>query len=294
MTADFPLKEIFLNDYPLTLKNMQSPPGKLYLLGEMATAPDQRYLCVVGSRKPSAYGKECIARIVSGLQGYPISIVSGLAFGIDSLAHITALKVGLHCVAFPGSSLEWDLIYPREHVGLARKIIESGGALLSKWESDYPTGKWAFPARNVLMAGISHATLVIEAGKGSGSLMTAKHAEDFDRDVLAIPGKIEAPLSYGPHMLIKKGAILVESAEDVLRELGFKTIVKDSPHIVKVAPEQLDILSGAILSALTYEESTMDMLIERTGANLGSINEKISLLELRGLIRVDEGMIRAV
>src|SRR5882724_8409016 len=116
MNEDQQIREIVFGEYPITLRNMHNPPHKLYLRGELPASPDQRYLCIVGSRKWTSYGRDAVYKILRGLQGYPISIVSGLAFGIDSIAHEAALRFGLHCIAFPGSSLEWDALYPASHV----------------------------------------------------------------------------------------------------------------------------------------------------------------------------------
>lgn len=287
------VKTIHKGSYPITLENMHNPPRKLHMRGNMAESPRQKYLCVVGARKWSTYGKNATCKIIEGLRGYPISIVSGLALGIDSIAHTAALEAGLHCIAFPGSSLEWDEIYPREHIGLAQRIIAAGGALLSQWDKGYATGKWSFPARNVLMAGISHATLVIEAGRGSGSLMTAQHALDFGRDVLAVPGNINGELSYGPHMLIREGGILVSSSAEVIRALGLgeQEDRNDDPRWTSIP---LDPLSVAVMKHLSIEEATVDQLADKVGATLASLNEKISILELEGLIRTDDGVIQII
>ncbi|MDE2038284.1 MAG: DNA-processing protein DprA [Patescibacteria group bacterium] len=293
MTADSTDAEaigiVLRGAYPPTLSNMDSPPASLYVRGRFPAPDGQRYLCVVGSRRWTRYGKDAAHRIISGLRGYPISIVSGLAVGIDSIAHEAALEAGLHCVAFPGSSLEWDEIYPRENVGLAREIVRAGGALLSQWGQGYPTGKWSFPARNILMAGLSDAVMVVEAGRRSGSLMTAQHAEKQGRDVLAVPGPIEAANSYGPHMLIRRGAGLAASADDVLEALGFPVVRGKRPRAIDTSG--MDPLSAAIIAAALREEATVSMLIERSGARPSAVSEKLSLLELKGLIIIENGVV---
>jgi len=239
-----------------------------------------------------------VRKIVGGLRGYPISIVSGLAIGIDSIAHIAALEAGLHCVAFPGSTLAWKDIYPPAHVDLAKRIVGNGGALVSQWDIGYPTDKWAFPSRNLVMAGLSHATLIVEAAYRSGSLMTAEHAEKCHRDVFAIPGPINAANSYGPHMLIKDGAALIRSAEDVLTELGF--IVPDpgksggSTWLDPMRNSSLDALSRSILDNISREEMSIDALLEKTRATPVELNGKVSALELEGLIKVEGGMVKIV
>jgi DNA processing protein len=303
----FPIRQITENDYPETLRNAKGKPKSLYIRGSLPPV-HYKYLCVVGSRHPSPYGEEAVAKLIAGLAGYPICIVSGLAIGIDGMAHRAALEAGLHCVAFPGSSLAWQEILPREHSGLAETIVKSGGALLSEWRPGYPTGKWAFAARNRHMAGISVATLIIQAGRGSGSLMTAKHAEIFDRDVMAVPGSISNSLSYGTHMLIRRGAALISSSKDLLEELGFRVprgsaaalgaqgMFNGFKRIAKTLPSHIatDELSVSILGALSLEEATTSFLLEKTGASVPSMNERLSLLELEGLVQIDSGLVKLV
>ena len=289
------IKKISFDEYPENLRNIKNPPDSLYIQGNLVDSPDQRYLCIVGSRRSTDYGKDAVDKIVGGLKGYPISIVSGLAFGIDSLAHIAALEASLHCVAFPGSSLAWPEIYPYEHIDLAKRIVACGGALMSPWEPGYPTGKWAFPVRNILMAGLSQATLVVEAARKSGSLMTAKHAEEFDRDVLTVPGSINAACSYGPHMLIRRGAALIRSSEDVLEELGFKIPCRGKTNrsiALEYKLKLLDPISAGIMDRLSLEEYPVDRLAKATGIPINELNWKISKLELEGLIRTNEGIVR--
>ena len=284
--------------YPETLENMSGSPKKLYYRGVFPAPKGQKYLCVVGSRKWTSYGRDAVRKIVGGLRGYPISIVSGLAIGIDSIAHIAALEAGLHCVAFPGSTLDWKDVYPPAHVDLAKRIVKNGGALVSQWDIGYPTDKWAFPSRNLVMAGLSHATLIVEAAYHSGSLMTAEHAEKCHRDVFAIPGPINAANSYGPHMLIKNGAALIRSAEDVLHELGF--IVPHTGNANGYAPidprrrSSFDALSRSILDNISREEMSIDALLEKTQASSVELNGKVSSLELEGLIRIEEGVVKIV
>lgn len=271
-------------DYPGTLKNMPGSPAKLFCRGTFPAPPHYKYVCVVGSRKWTPYGRNAVYSIIGGLRGYPVAIVSGLAMGIDSISHMAAMEAGLYCVAFPGSNLDWESIYPRAHLNLAKKILASGGALLSRWPPGYHTEKWAFPARNALMAGLSHATLIIEAGRHSGSLMTASHAEEYSRDVLAVPGSIDASQSYGPHMLIRKGAALVSSSSDLLRELGYDPAGRENADRKAV---NLDGLSSAILDIISRKEATASLIIEQTGASASSVNERLSVLELEGLIKID-------
>jgi len=258
--------------------------------GTLPKTKNHKFLCVVGSRHPSPYGQEACRKLISGLRGYPISIVSGLAIGIDSYSHKIALENGLNCIGFPGSSLEWDGIYPPSSTPLARRIISSGGCLLSEYGPDYVYVKWAFPSRNRYMAGISHATLVIEAKKRSGSLITTKCAEDYGRDVLAVPGSIFSDLSYGPHMLLGGCANPATCSEDILNVLGFD--VKGRSLSDNPAFKRLDPISKKIALEIAHGETTADDICEYLSIGISELNERLSMLELEGLIKIYGGSLR--
>ena len=269
---------------------MKNPPETLYIRGALSDSKSQKYLCVVGSRSPSPYGLDACRELIIGLKGYPISIVSGLAIGIDGYAHKMALEVGLNCVGFPGSPLDWDKIYPQSSLPLAREIVSKGGSLLSEYSSDFIYGEWVFPRRNNYMAGISHATLIIEAGKRSGSLMTAKYAENYSRDVLAVPGSIFSDLTFGPHLLLKGCANPATCSEDILQILGFDVkagSIMDSP-----AFHELDPISKRIIRQISHGETTIDELIGLLKINIDDLNEKLSNLELEGFIKIGSGSMR--
>jgi len=269
--------------FPINLNNIKSPPKQLFIRGTLPTLHNHKFLCVVGSRYPSTYGKEACKKLLSGLKGYPISIVSGLAIGIDSHSHKVALDVGLNCIGFPGSPLEWDMIHPKSSIPLAKEIVDKGGSILSEYGQDFIYADWAFPSRNRLMAGISHATLVIEAKKGSGSLMTAKYAEDFGRDLLTVPGSIFSDMTYGPHMLLKSCANPVTCSEDILSILGFNVVAMDIED--QLSFRDLDDISKQIVREIAKSEITIDMLCHVLHLGIGDVNERISKLELDGLIR---------
>lgn len=284
------IRTLFADSYPITLKNIHNPPKKLYIRGAMPTDKKQKFLCVIGSRRPSSYGYEVCRKLITGLKGYPISIVSGLAIGMDSYSHQVALETGLNCVGFPGSSLEWDLLYPRSSLPLAKEIISSGGCLLSECGTDFIYAKWAFPSRNRYMAGISHATLIIEAAERSGSLMTAKYAENFSRDVLTVPGSIFSEMTFGPHMLLKGCANPATCPEDILQILGFDTQVRsitDMPGF-----NYLDDMSKRIVREIRHSETTIDMLRETLKISTIELNEKLSNLEIEGFIKPSGDVLR--
>lgn len=205
---------------PRLLREIPGPPSELYIRGALPP-PENVCLTVIGSRRATPYGREATETLIAGLAGYPISIVSGLALGIDSIAHESAILAGLHTVAFPGSSLDDDNIYPPSKRTLAEKILAAGGCLLSEYPAGTHAMPWMFPERNRLMAGMSRATLLIEAGEKSGTLITAYLALDYNRDVLVVPGNIFSPLSVGLHRLLRDGAAPVSSSADILEALGF-------------------------------------------------------------------------
>src|SRR3989338_5247869 len=167
------IRSLLPEEYPELLKEIPEQPKQLRLWGQMPS-PENKLLAIVGSRKFSIYGREVCEHIISGLAGSPITIVSGLALGIDSIAHRTALRFGLKTLAIPGSGLDRTVLHPHSHVGLAEEIVEASGGLMSEYEDLMPSGAWAFPRRNRIMAGMCHATIVIEAEKRSGTLINSR------------------------------------------------------------------------------------------------------------------------
>src|SRR3990167_8447881 len=167
------IKKLPKKDSPKALLEIPQPPEDLWIIGELPPE-DLIYLCVVGSRKFTSYGKEACEKIIAGLKGYPIVIVSGLAMGIDAIAHKKALSVGLKALVFPGSGLSREAMYPKTNIKLAEEIFNSGGCFLSEFEPDFKATLWSFGRRNRLMAGISKAVLIIEAEERSGTLITAR------------------------------------------------------------------------------------------------------------------------
>ncbi len=273
--------------------------------------PDEyKFLCIVGSRTYSTYGKDACKKLILGLRGYPIVIVSGLAVGIDSIAHEAALEAGLKTISFPGSGLDPSVLYPSSKRYLAEQIIKSGGALISRFNQLQKSDIWTFPSRNRLMAGISHATLVIEGRHGSGTLGTAKYAEEFNRDVLAVPGPIDSELSYGPHMLIRRGATPITSSEDILEALGFTDTTRydDEKRVPKKHSRSnrstqltinLDQISlspdeKAICTLIKDESLSATELIEKTSLPVSLFNITVTELEMKGFVSEEGGRYRMI
>lgn len=286
---------------PYLLQQISDPPKRLFALGNTAMLEDPsiKFLCIVGSRRYSSYGYDAVRQIIQSLKGHPVAIVSGLALGIDSIAHTTALEVGLPCIAVPGSGLHRDVLYPRTHIGLAESIIKHGGVLVSEFEPDFKASPWSFPMRNRIMAGLSHAVLVIEGEEDSGTLITARLALDYNRDVCALPGSIFSETSKGPLSLIKGGATPICTPEDLHKLLGLKTdlILEDAPEkaeeYIREKVQNCSDEERMIMSKLN-EPKTRDELLAETGLELTKLQISISMLEIRGLVIEEYGYVRRI
>lgn len=207
---------IFDSDYPSNLKDLEGAPYVLYYKGKIKDL-DEKSVAIVGSRKMTLYGQEIAGKFSSDLAKAGITIVSGLARGIDTAAHMGALLVGGKTVAVLGHGL--DIVYPTENIKLAEEIVNSGGVLISEYPLGYPPLPANFRARNRIISGISSVVLVIEGAEKSGTLVTASHAAEQGKTVFAVPGPITSPTSWVPHFLIKNGARVATSTSDILEEL---------------------------------------------------------------------------
>lgn len=278
------LKRLSPADFPTLLREIPDPPKQLYVRGVL---PDLalKWLAVVGSRAITPYGRQAVTHLIEGLRGYPIAIVSGLAYGADAEAHKAALDVGLPTVAVPGSGLDWDVLYPRAHVSLAREILAKGGALLSEFEPNFKATDYSFPQRNRIMAGLSHATLVIEAKEKSGSLITARLATEYNRELLVVPGSIFSAESRGTHQFLRLGATPVTSPEDILQALGIAVAEKSATR-TDLSDDESHVLE-IIASPLPREE-----LIKTLALPISEANILLSTMEIKGLIVEELGIVR--
>ncbi|MCE9549339.1 DNA-processing protein DprA [Candidatus Nomurabacteria bacterium] len=282
------IKKLPKEKIPKALLEIPEPPKDLWIVGEM---PDENliYLCVVGSRKNTSYGREVCEKIIAGLKGYPIVIVSGLAMGIDTIAHKKALDVGLKTLVFPGSGLSPNAIYPKTNVALMAEIIKRGGCLISEFEPEFKATQWSFPMRNRLMAGISRATLIVEAEEKSGTLITARLTTEYNRDLLVVPGSIFSPNSKGINKLLRLGATPITSTEDVLEALGFEQ--KKDKDIQARLFQDLSPDEQRVVEILR-EPMERDELIKRLKMSVPKANALISILEIKGLIKEETGEIK--
>lgn len=289
MSTSFPISKLTPEQSPSLLREIPQPPQSLNYRGVLP-ASDMKLIAVVGSRKYSTYGKQVVEHLIGGLHGYNIGIVSGLALGIDSLAHEAALRHGLYTLAIPGSGLHADVIYPASHKPLARKILEQGGGMLSEFEPTFRATMWSFTQRNRIMAGIAHATLIIEAGEKSGTLITARMASDYNRELLVVPGNIFSQNSAGAHQFLKLGATPITSARDILYALG---IDPDSIQKKKAPQAGLTHDEQKVLKLLR-ESTDKDALIRNLQIEAQQANTLLMQMEIRGLIANDNNQYRAV
>lgn len=282
------IRKLSFEEYPPLLREIHDPPKELFIRGELPSA-ENIFLTVVGSRKNSQYGYEAVDTLFESLRGLPVVIVSGLAFGIDAIAHESALRNGLKTVAVPGSGLNEEVIYPASNQMLAQRILDAGGALISPFPANTIGTNWTFPTRNRVMAGMSHATLVIEAEIKSGTLITSKHATEFNRNVLTVPGSIFASQSAGPHMLIRLGATPITSGAELVEALGFKSDAKrEEIDYSDLSPEEIKIVE------ILAEPHTRDDLFDKLDMETSKVSALISLLEIKGVIEEKLGELRKV
>ncbi len=283
------LKRLTNADFPPLLFEIADAPTQLTLRGTLPDFKTCKLLAVVGSRTCSAYGKQVLRYLIQGLRGYPIVIVSGLAYGIDAEAHKAALENGLTTIAIPGSGLDWDVLYPRAHVFLAKEILEKSGALLSEFDFSTTARDYTFPQRNRIIAGMSHATLIVEAKERSGSLITARLTTEYNRELLVVPGSIFSEESKGVHQFLKLGATPITESADILRALGIeKRVVGQSTPRTDVSPAEKAVLE--ILST----PCTRDELISQLDGTTSETNILLSTMEIKGLLVEEFGVVRAL
>lgn len=282
------IRSLSPEEYPELLREIPEPPAQLRFEGSLPREGN-KLLAVVGARKFSPYGREMCEQLIANLANEPVTIVSGLALGMDSIAHRAALKAGLQTIAIPGSGLDRKVIAPRSHAGLADEIIENGGGLMSEYDDTmtYP-GSWIYPKRNRIMAGMCHATIIIEAEKKSGTLITSRLATEYNREVGAVPGPLHSPTSEGPHMLIRLGAAIIRDHNDILELLGLKR-KDEKPTLMDVE----DLTSEEkIFIKILDEPCTRDELIRHSKLDTGTASAILSLLEIKGLITEELGEVR--
>lgn len=292
MVADNTLQTLTPDSFALNglgrLQEMPQPPTTLWLHG---TAPptDLPLLTVVGSRAYTTYGKQAVEELLSGLANYHVGIVSGLARGMDGLAHRAALTAGLYTLAIPGSGLDRSVLYPARHRALAEEIRGSGGALLSELSPTTRAAKWTFTQRNRLMAALAHGTLLIEAEERSGTLVTARLTIEYDRELLVVPGSIFSPQSRGTHQFLKLGATPITSSADIADALNLE---QRNSTAATAAPPDVPTELAELLPHLTHP-TDIDSVARAAGRSVSSVSAALMQLEMSGHVRVENGLYQA-
>ncbi len=272
--------------YPKLLKEISDPPHTLFIRGKLP-ADGLPTLGVVGTRKFTSYGKRACEDIVGPLAKQGFVIISGLALGIDGVAHQITLDNGGTTVAVLGTGINKSSVYPTFHQPLAEKIINSGGAVISEYPPGFAPTQYSFPARNRIIAGLSLGTLVIEAPETSGALITARCALDYNREVFAIPHPIHSPTGIGPNNLIKMGAKLTTQSQDITEAFNIEGLVETikNREILPSSPTE-----AGILTCLSKEPQHIDVIIKTSGLDSSTISSAMILMEMKGMIRNLGGM----
>ncbi len=275
----YPMRQLSPEDFPPLLREIPDAPKRLYVRGTLPSF-DLKWLCVVGSRSCTPYGRRMTQKLIAGLAQSPVAIVSGMALGIDAEALNAALDAGLPALAMLPSSCDDASLYPSSNRPLAQRILARGGALMSESKPPFKAAIYSFPQRDRLMAGMAIASLIIEEGEKSRTLITARLALDYNREVLAIPHELGKETGAGANRLLREGATLVRGSDDIREALGLA-----APTIGTQAPLPTDLSETEIkgLHALC-EPLVRDELIERAELSVQSANIALSSLLIRGLI----------
>jgi DNA processing protein len=271
-------------NYPPLLKEIYDPPAVLYWQGQFIR-PTEFLFAVVGTRKPSLYGQQATSALVKPLAQYKITIVSGLALGIDALAHQATLESNGRTVAVLGSGV--NQIHPRTNYRLAEKILKKGGLILSEFPLDSPPLKPHFPQRNRIISGLCLGTLIIEAPEKSGALITARYALEQNREVFCVPGSIFSENSLGPNNLIKMGARPVTSCADILDALNLERAPEFQENQI-ISPDTAE--EEIVLKILGREPMHIDKIIEESKLKPSIINSCLTLMEMKGKVKNIGGM----
>ncbi len=264
------------NEYPVLLDEIAHPPKTIHTLGSLPL--EKPYVAIVGSRRVSPYGREVTKTLAYDLAACGVVIVSGLALGVDAIAHQSAIDAGGNTIGVLACGL--NQIYPITNRYLAMKILETGGGLISEYEEGTPPLKHHFPARNRIITGLSMAVIVTEAAAHSGALISANFALEQNRLVMAVPGNITSRLSEGSNNLIKSGAIAVTSASDVLAALDMEV-----PELKAKIAKPASAEEAVILNLLANEITDSEELLAKSGWEIAKFNQVLTLMEISGKVR---------
>lgn len=280
--------------YPSNLKSIKNPPAVLFVKGQLANA-DEKAIGVVGTRKPSSYGREVTEKLVAKLVVHGFTIVSGLARGIDGVAHRTALEHEGRTIAVLGGGP--DQVYPAEHRGLAERIIRNG-ALISEFTPGFESKRGHFPARNRLISGLSLGVVVVEGMKSSGTKSTAIHAFEQKRKVFAVPGQITSPLSDAPMDLLNLGAKMIRGIDDVLEELKYEKLnIKDKTGKKAKSDSNISFdseIERKIYSIMEKGQMEVDEIVRQSGFGVAEVSSTLTLMEVKKMVKHMGGGLYAI
>jgi DNA processing protein len=268
----------YSSEYPKLLKEINDPPLVLFYRGEIFK-PEENCIAIVGSRKMSSYGASAMPRITKPLLDAGITIVSGLAYGVDSEAHSLAVASNSRTIAVLGSGVDDDSIYPRAHLRLARKILDCGGLIVSEYPPGTPGLKQNFVERNRIIAGLSLGVVIIECKIKSGALHTADFASDYNRNLFALPGPVYSALSEGPHKLIQNGAMLVTSGSEIIEDLNLSSLQN-----TETLTPSFSYNERLVLECMQIGPANIDKIATSTKLSASTIAMTITGLELKNII----------
>lgn len=270
--------------YPQMLKNIENPPTVLYYKGKLFDCNLDKTLAVVGSRKASSHARDNLRKIIGGLANTDICIISGLASGIDTVAHTAAIENNLKTIGVIASGL--DHIYPAQNKTLYENIENGYGAVVSEYYPTFEPIKFRFPQRNRIVTGLSYGTLVVEAGLRSGALISANLTLEQGRELMCMPGEISNPNTQGVYKLLKNGATIVTEADDILNALNWevKKEVQTQLTLPTLTPDEEKIYKN-----IEIEEKGVDELLSLTGLNLDNLLMNLTTMELKGIIKQVNG-----
>lgn len=267
-------------EFPESLKTIDRPPAIIYFKGKIDGA-SKIALSVVGTRRMSLYGRQVTEKIVSDLALSGMTIISGLARGVDTIAHETALEAGGLTIAVVGSGLDEKSLYPFDNIGLARKIVSAGGAIISEYHPGTPALAQHFPARNRLISALSLGVLVTECPIKSGALLTARAGLEQGKEIFAIPGDIRSRNCEGTNNLIKMGAKAVTCASEILEEFGFSEAIAQKAR--KIIPETRE--EAKVLDFLSIQPIEFDRLVQKTALDSATLSSVLTMMEIKGKVR---------
>ena len=276
--------EISTPEYPSLLRHISNPPEKIYYKGSWDSNLFNSCLAVVGSRQMTTYGRRITDELVSKIASAGITIVSGFMYGVDAQAHKATLLAGGRTIAVMPCGI--DLIHPGYQKDLYEQITNKGGLIISELEGNFPPALWTYPKRNRIIAGLSQATLVIEAGHKSGSLITANFAKKFGRKLFAVPGSLTSSLSQGTLQLIIDGAKMLTSVNDILAAYGLRDLEYTEKHS---SSSGLNKLEQNIVEKLVQEPREIDDLSRLIGVSASKLGATLSLMQLQGIVSEEEG-----